>query len=134
MKKLFIICLLLLFAAASVQAQALKRVPKKNKKDSSKAETVVKKTDPVPVSKAPKEKDRSIVPPKDQFIDKDGDGINDNVARSKPPAVKKQKPMPKPPKIKSKPVRQKPESRPKAKTKSKPAQGRDKDKDKKSRR
>jgi hypothetical protein len=67
--------------SGSINAQAIKRVAKKDKNDSLKAESVVRK-----------QKDNQPKP-KDEFIDKDGDGINDQVARHKPPLIKRQEPQ-----------------------------------------
>jgi hypothetical protein len=67
--------------SGTINAQAIKRVAKKDKNDSSKAESVVRK-----------QKDNRSQP-KDEFIDKDGDGINDQVAKQKPPLIKRQEPQ-----------------------------------------
>ena len=111
MKKLLIFAILILFGTGSIQAQAIKRVPKKDKKDSSKTESVVNKDNNTPEAKEPPKQDSFKPPLKDEFIDRDGAGINDQMTQSKPPAVKKQ-PPPKAPEIKPRPEPQKPSAEP----------------------
>jgi len=112
MKKLLTFAILFLFCTAIIQAQGIKRVPKKGKKDSSKTESVVKKDNNAPKAKEPPKQNSFKPPRKDEFIDRDGDGINDQMTRSRPPAVKKQ-PPPKAPEIKPRPKPKKPIESPK---------------------
>ena len=122
MKKIITIFLILFIGFFSSDALAVKKVPKKGKKDSTKAQSSVKtdkklpekkqppvevKTPPLPPPPSPRQKS---APAKDNFIDRDGDGINDNIRKSKPPEVKKER-LPKIVKRKAK------EQTPKAKSK-----------------
>lgn len=92
--RILTILLVILFAGASVQAQGIKRVPKK--KDSTKTEAVQKNEQPSDKQKAVSGKPEISQPKdKDEFIDRNGDGINDKMNQAKPPAIKKQEP-PKP--------------------------------------
>jgi len=108
MKKLIILLLIILFGAVSIQAQGIKRVPKNSTKDSTKTESIVNQNDKAPEIKESPKQDSFNSPRKDEFIDKDGDGINDQMTQSKPPAVKKQPPpTQKEPEIKPQPAPQK---------------------------
>jgi hypothetical protein len=117
--------LILFLAASAVNAQAIKRVAKKDKNDSSKTESVVRKQKDNQDSKSDQAKSDANQP-KDEFIDKNGDGINDQVAHRKPTVIKRQEPQqrenqpqkpkvsePQQPKVKA-PEHQQPPARPKA--------------------
>ena len=80
-KTLLIALSIAIMIAGTINAQAIKRVAKKDKNDSSKTESVVR------IQKDDQQR------PKDEFIDKDGDGINDQVAKQKPPLIKRQEPQ-----------------------------------------
>jgi hypothetical protein len=84
---LLISIIALTFAAGTINAQAIKRVAKKEKDDSSKTESVVRK------QKSDQESKADTNQPKDEFIDRNGDGINDQVTRQKTPVIKKQDPL-----------------------------------------
>ncbi len=118
MKKIIAVFLIIFIGVFSSDALAVKKVPKKGKKDSTKAQSSVKTEKKLPEKKQPPKEIKIPPPPppqksapaKDNFIDRDGDGINDNIRKSKPPEVKKER-LPKivkkkakeqPPKTKSK--------------------------------
>lgn len=133
MKKLIVFAIIILFGTVNVQAQAIKRVPKNDKKDSSKTESIVKKDNNASETKEPPKQDSFRSQRKDEFIDKNGDGINDQMTQSKPPAVKKQPPPPpqKAPEIKPQPE---PQKQPPPPPKSKNEEKESKSSEKKSRR
>lgn len=98
MKKAIILTLALFIAMSGVEVFAVQKVPKKNKKDSTKTEKKIdKKTPDVKL-----ESKAVALPQKDKFIDKDGDGINDAYQKRKAPAVKKVAPPKPKPKIEQK--------------------------------
>jgi len=93
MKRIIIIVTTLTFLIGIAPLKAIEKIPKKSNKSS-----VVQKKDSADQKRFPtrqKEQSKKRIK-KDTFIDRDGDGINDSVTRSKPPAIKK-------PVIKSKP-------------------------------
>lgn len=85
MKKLILILFLMVFALSTAHGQALKRVSKDNKSNSSKSDTA-KNQDNKGIEKKVDNPERKQ--PKDEFIDRDGDGVNDNI-NIKKPEVKK---------------------------------------------
>lgn len=112
-KRLLIILMVVSFAWISAEAQGIKRVPNK-KKDSTRTESSVKQEQPSENAKTAIQKPE-FQKPKDEFIDRDGDGINDKMNKPRPPAIKKQKqpqPGPEQPKIVQPPPSQ-PKERPK---------------------
>jgi hypothetical protein len=81
-----------MFMLSSSSALAIDKVPKKSKSDSTRT-TGIKKI-PVKDSDSKKEIKKDIkksTPTKDRFIDRDGDGINDDLKIKKAPAIKKEK-------------------------------------------
>jgi hypothetical protein len=111
MKKLIIFAVIVIFGTVCVRAQGIKRVPKSNSKnDSAKSESVIKEDNKTPEVRDSSPKQDSFKPPrKDEFIDRDGDGINDQMTQSKPPEIKKQPPPPPPPPPKAPEIRPQPE-------------------------
>lgn len=78
--RFLILALVIFFAMANAEAQAIKKVSNK-----SKDSTEVKKTDTKDQKATLQKKQKQ-----DEFIDKNGDGINDKMLKAKQPAVKKQ--------------------------------------------
>lgn len=92
--RILTICLaLVLVIAWAMPGRAVKKVPKQGKQDSTRTEVAPKSDAQPDGDKKPPAKDDprldSAPPPKDSFIDRDGDGINDNLNRRKPPEIKK---------------------------------------------
>ncbi len=90
MKRILALIMVFLIGLGGSQALAIEKAPKKSKKDTLKAapsEKIAKKK-PVQKKRAPK---IAPAPRKDEFIDKDGDGINDSISKRKPPEVKKER-------------------------------------------
>ncbi len=96
-KRIVILALIFCVLAVNAEAQAIKRVQKK-KSDSTKVD---KKTADIKEAerKAAIQKQqqqqqqqqaKKAIQRQDEFIDRDGDGINDKVIQAKPPAIKKQ--------------------------------------------
>lgn len=113
-KRIMLILVIVAFAAALVQAQGIKRVPNK-KKDSTGTESVAPKQQQPPDQQKDVSRKPEFEKPKDEFIDRDGDGINDKINQPRPPAIKKQeppKPRPQPP-VKVKPAPVQPKEQPK---------------------
>jgi hypothetical protein len=83
----------------SLECLAIQKVSKNGKKDSAKANTTAAETEkkfpakePIKEQKPAPKPDMFVPPPKDKFIDRDGDGINDNIQKSKPPEIKREQP------------------------------------------
>jgi len=92
--RIILCCLaMLLIFAWAVPSQAIQKVPKQGKQDTARTESPAKTEAQKDTEIKPPAKDEPRVdpapPPKDCFIDKDGDGINDNLAGRKPPEIKK---------------------------------------------
>ncbi|MCD6163060.1 MAG: hypothetical protein J7K40_11695 [candidate division Zixibacteria bacterium] len=98
MKKVIILTLALFIAMSGAEAFAIQKVSKKSKKDSTKIEKKIDKKTPAVKLKSK----AAALPVKDKFIDKDGDGINDDYQKRKAPAVKKVAPPKPKPKIEQK--------------------------------
>jgi len=114
MKKVITYTLALFIALSGASAFAVQKVPKKSKNDSTKIKAAEKPDNKLPVKKQPAEdikpqqpvtKQPEIikqpvskppqvapVPKKDSFIDRDGDGINDNIKKRKAPEIIKERP------------------------------------------
>ena len=88
--KIPVLVLFLLLVFVSAEGQAIKKVPNK-KSDSAKADTSGKKAAPAGQESGDKPKQQPNLR-QDEFIDRDGDGINDRVIKAKTPAVKNQQP------------------------------------------
>ncbi len=116
--KLVAIAIVLMTFAANQELMAVKKVPKSGA-DSATAKSQSPETKARP-SKTPEGTHQPPPPPepakieKDNFIDADGDGINDNFQKSKPPEIKRDKAGPREnqpqPKKEAPPERQKPKS------------------------
>ena len=76
----------MVFAVSVSHGQSLKRVPKNNKSNTSKTDTAAKSDNKGIEKKVTGQESQQ---PKDKFIDRDGDGVNDNINIKKPPEVKK---------------------------------------------
>jgi len=109
MKKIIAYTLALFIALSGTSVFAVQKVAKKSKSDSTKIKAVEKAEKKIPAKKQPSENTKkqqpaekpqeklkqpeykppkpAPVPQKDSFIDKDGDGINDNIKKRKTPAV-----------------------------------------------
>jgi len=111
MKKLILILFLMVFAVSVSHGQSLKRVPKNNKSNTSKTDTATKRDNKGIEKKSTGHESNQ---PKDEFIDRDDDGVNDNISIKRPPEVKKpiksQKPKIERPKVS--PPSQKPSNAP----------------------
>ena len=115
MKKVIAYILALFIAFSGASAFAVQKVAKKSSNDSTKIKAAEKAEKKIPAKKQPNENTKpqqpaakppekpkqpaykppkpAPVPQKDSFIDKDGDGINDNIKKRKTPAVIKDRPI-----------------------------------------
>jgi len=89
MKALLAIVLGLLLTVIGSEALAVKPVPKNVPRNTT--ETAKSQQSQKAEKKATPESHRRV-PPTDRFIDRDGDGINDNIERSRPPEIKRERP------------------------------------------
>jgi hypothetical protein len=136
----FIIMMAILVVVWGNSAFAVKKVPKTgNDTTANKAvqSDSVKPNQPAANQQQPPAATRPsapiTIPPKDDFIDRDGDGINDNLERSKPPEIKNDRFEP-PPKREPPPARVEPPPRQNPPKSSAPEQKKDDSKEKRTKR